>query len=238
MSARGMSCLVSLMLANFGVLPAVHASGMTDDPLLSFVRFEKLEVRSADGSDPWVWDGQGWVGHDLNKFWFKTEGEYANSDLEDAELQLLYSRAFAPFWDVQLGWRGDFEPTPRRSWAALGVQGLVPYFFDIEASAFLASGRAAARLDAEYEILLTQRLILAPEAEANWYSDDDPERGIGSGLSELELGLRLRYEFRREFAPYIGLNWFRKYGDTADLARAAGEDTKDLQFTIGLRVWF
>ena len=138
-------------------------------------------------------------------------------------MQFLYSKAIARYWDFQLGVRHDFEPSPSRSWAAIGFKGLAPYFFDIDAAAFIGeSGRTALRFEAEYELLFAQRLILTPDIEINIYGQNDPDVGIGSGLSDIEAGLRLRYEIRRELAPYIGINWSRLFGNTEDFARIAG----------------
>lgn len=212
---------------------------MEDDPLLYKVMINQLELRDASGSNPRVWDIQGWLGKDLDKLWIKTEGEYVNGNAEEAELQLLYSRAIAPFWDLQAGWRRDIRPKPNRDWLALGIQGVAPYFFEMDAALFVGeSGRTALRLDAEYELLFTQRLILTPEIEMNFYGKDDPEVNTGSGLSDLSVGLRLRYEIRREFAPYVGIHWSKKHGDTADYARAEGERVEDAQFVLGVRAWF
>ncbi len=216
-----------------------QAAGKGDDPLLYMLRLDRLELRP-DGSDtPFAWDVQGWVGKDLNKAWLKTEGEAVDGSVDSAEVQLLYSRAILPFWDIQLGWRRDIRPEPKRDWLALNLKGLSPYFFDVDAGLFLGeSGRLSARLDAEYEYLFTQRLILTPRLSFNLFSKDDPEMGIGSGLSDMEAGLRLRYEIRREFAPYIGVNWEQRFGTTADYAEAAGDDSSDLRFVIGVRAWF
>ena len=213
--------------------------GGVDDPLVYRVMIDKLEIRDADGDNPLVWDAQAWIGYDLNKFWIKTEGERVDGETEEADIELLYSRAIAPFWDLQAGWRRDIEPTPDRDWLALSLKGLAPYLFEVDASLYIGeSGRFAANLDAEYEYMFTQRLILSPEIEMNLYSDRDEERSIGSGLSNLEAGLRLRYEIRREFAPYIGVNWTRLFGGTADFAEAEGGDTSDVQWLAGIRAWF
>ncbi len=210
-----------------------------DDPLLLTVILDQVEMRDATGDDTFSWDVEGWLGKDLNKFWFKTEGERTAGNTEDAELQFLYSKAIDRYWDFQLGVRYDFEPSPSRSWAVIGVKGLAPYFFDIDAALFIGeSGRTAFRFEAEYELLLTQRLILTPDIEISLYGKNDPMTGIGSGLSDIEAGLRLRYEIRREFAPYIGINWSRLFGNTADFARTAGESTSETQLVIGLRAWF
>ena len=220
-------------------LSATAIAGGKDDPLTYKVMIDKLELRATDGPDPWVLDADAWVGYDLNKFWFKTEVEYVDGDTEEAEVQFLYSRAIAPFWDFQAGWRRDIRPEPERDFLALGFKGLAPYLFEVDAGFFFGeSGQVGARLDAEYEYMITQKWVLSPELEMNLYSEDDEEVGIGSGLSDMELGLRLRYEIRREFAPYIGINWSKSFGQTADYAEEEGEDTSDVQFVLGFRAWF
>jgi len=210
-----------------------------DDPLLLHVMIDQLEWRSADESDPYVLEAQGWIGKDLDKLWVKTDIEYEDGGTEDAEVQALYSRAIAPFWDVQAGLRHDMEPDPDRDWAVLGLQGLAPYFFEVDAALFVGnSGDTAARIFAEYEWLFTQRLVLSPEVTVNFYGQSDAQRQIGSGLSDAQAGLRLRYELRREFAPYIGVNWTRSFGDTADFDREHGDGASDVQCVVGIRAWF
>lgn len=210
-----------------------------DDPLLVMALIDQLELQNAHRDSSLAWDMQGWIGKDVNKLWIKTDGERVGGDSEDAELQFLYSKAVAPYWDFQVGVRHDFEPSPSRSWAAIGFQGLAPYFFETDATLFIGdSGRTALRLQAEYDLLLTQRLILTPEIEVNLYGQDDPAIGIGSGLSDIEAGLRLRYEIRREFAPYIGVIWQRDFGGTADFVRAVGGNASDTRFVLGMRAWF
>jgi len=151
----------------------------------------------------------------------------------------LYSQAVATYWDFQLGLRKDFKPTPDRSWVVIGFQGLAPYFFEVDTALFVGeSGRTALRFEVEYELLFTQRLILTPDIEINFYGQSDEDNGVGSGLSEVEVGLRLRYEIRREFAPYVGVNWFKQYGNTADFAKNSGENVDDAQWVLGVRAWF
>ncbi len=222
------------------LIPGVLAAAMgADDPLVYKVMIDKLELRSTDGPDPLVLEADAWVGYDLNKFWFKTEVERVDGETEEAEAQFLYSRAVAPFWDLQAGWRRDIKPEPERDYLAIGFKGLAPYLFEVDAGLFIGkSGQLGARLDAEYEYMFTQRLILSPEIEVNLYGKDDAEVGIGSGLSDMALGLRLRYEIRREFAPYIGVNWNKQFGQTADFARDEGEESSDVQFVAGIRAWF
>lgn len=230
--------IIVLLLSSSLSLSAL-AGGMNDDPLLAKVMISQFEIRGGEGEDPFVWEGQGWIGKDLNKFWFKTDGEVADGETEGAEIQALYSRAIAPYWDVQLGWRRDIRPEPNRDWLTVGLQGLAPYWFEIDTALFIGKdSRVGARLQGEYEILFTQKLILSPEVEVNFYSKDDPEVGSGSGLSDLELGLRLRYEIRREFAPYIGINWEKVYGSTADFRRLEGRDVSDFRVVAGIRAWF
>jgi len=229
---------VSLLLGSASSALADAMEGMAD-PLLTKVMIDQFEVRDADGSNPVVLEGQAWLGQDLHKLWLKLDLEHADSQTEEAELQALYSQAIAPYWDMQIGLRQDFQPTPSRSWGVFGFQGLAPYFFEVDTALFIGeSGRTALRFEAEYELLFTQRLILTPEIKANFYGQNDADVGIGSGLSDVEAGLRLRYEIRREFAPYLGVNWHKSYGNTADFIRQEGQGTDDLQWVIGLRAWF
>lgn len=231
---------MTIALATTALLlpPSVWAAG-EDDPLLYKVSVDQLEYRDTNGPNPLVWAVDGWIGKDLNKLWIKTEGERINGTTEELEVQALYSKAITPFWDLQVGWRHENLPTPDRDWAVIGFQGLAPYLFEVNTALFVGeSGRTAARLEAEYEIMLTQRWVLSPEIELNLLGKSDPERGLGSGLTNTELGLRLRYEIRREFAPYIGINWSKLYSDTANYARAESEKTEGGQFVIGIRAWF
>lgn len=222
-----------------GFSGASFAMGVDDDPLIGMFKIDQLEIRDTDAGNVTAWKADAWLGKDLHKLWFKTEGEYHDGETEEAELQLLYSKALSPYWDVQAGWRRDQRPKPTRDWLALGIMGLAPYLFETDLALFIGEeGRSAARLDAEYEYLFTQRLILTPEFEVNLYGKDDPELGIGAGISDVSLGLRLRYEIRREFAPYAGVHWTGLYGDTADYAKAADEDTSEAVWVAGIRAWF
>jgi copper resistance protein B len=218
---------------------SVVAGGMADDPFLYMLKVDKLELRDTDEGTALVWDAQAWAGKDLNKLWLKSEGEKTNGVTEEGNLEVLYSRAIAPFWDLQAGWRHDFRPTPDRDWLAVGAKGLAPYLFEVDATAYVGeSGRMAAALAVEYEYMITQKLILSPELEMNFYSRDDEAVGVGSGLSDIELGLRLRYEIVREFAPYVGVNWWQKFGNTADYADLEGTQSSDVEFVAGFRLWF
>ena len=211
----------------------------TDDPLLTMLKLDQLEFREYSADTALAWDIEGWLGYDLRKLVLKAEGERVKESTESSELQLLYSRALDPNWDLQLGIRHDFYPQPEQSWAVIGFQGLAPFLIATDASLFFGeSGQLGLRLDAEYEQLLTQRWVLSPEVEINLHSDNDAPRGIGSGLSDLEAGLRLRYEIRREFAPYIGINWEKKFGNSADFARSQGDDSDETWFVMGIQAWF
>lgn len=210
---------------------------MNDDASFGMVKFDQLEHAFAAGS-PVVWEGDAWYGGDFDKIWLRGEGEHEDGRL-DARTELFWDHAFASFWDWQLGARRDSGLADGRNWAAFGVRGIAPYWFDIEATGYVGDrGRAAFRLRTEYEILFTQRLILQPELEANAYAKNDPRREVGSGLSDAEFGLRLRYEIRREFAPYVGLVWKRRFGDAARFTRADGHDPTDAQLVAGIRFWF
>jgi copper resistance protein B len=228
----------ALVLAMFA-LPFQAEAGGKDDPFLTMITIDQLEKRDANSSKPFAWEVQGWAGYDLDKFVFKTEGERADGETEKAELQLLYSKAIDPYWDIQFGIRHDFYPKPTQDWAVIALQGVAPYYFETDASLFIGeNGQTALRLESEYEMMLTQQWVLSPEIELNIHGKNDEEREIGSGLSNIEAGLRLRYEVKREFAPYIGIHWEKKFGKTADYAREEGEDTSDVQFVIGIRAWF
>lgn len=233
-----LSAVVGVALAVMAANPAKSAEA--DDQINTFVQIEQLEYRLTDGNDSVNWDAGGWIGEDYNKLWFKTEGEKViDGNVEEAEIQLLYSRQVSPFFDFQAGLRGDAKPEPDRAFGVVGLQGLAPQFFEVDTAAFVSNrGEVSARLEAEYEVLLTQRLILQPSVELNLAVQDVRERGIGSGISDIELGLRLRYEVEREFAPYIGINWSRKIGETADFAEEEGEAVDALSFVAGVRFWF
>ncbi len=226
------------LLAMAALNPSAHAA-MADDPTLAKVMIDQLERRYTDGSDPLILEADVWIGKDLHKAWFKIDAERVEGNTEELEVQALYSRAVAPFWDVQVGLRHDFRPKPDQTWLAVGLKGLAPYWFETDVAAFLSDeGRFALRGQFEYELMLTQRLILTPEITVNLYARDDRKRDLGAGLADMQAGLRLRYEFVREFAPYVGINWNRKFGETAGLTRAAGGKADDVQFVIGIRAWF
>ena len=221
----------------YGSMPGLD---MHDNPPVAMLLLDRLElVHPRDGGNAVVIDGQAWYGTNFNKLWLKFEGDRSEGRLQDLRTEALWDHAVATYWDTQVGVRHDFGVGPGRTWAAFGIEGLAPYWFETQATFYVGqSGRTAARVEFEYEELLTQRLILQPRLEANFYGTDDPQRGIGSGLSDVEAGLRLRYEIRREFAPYVGVVWTQNFGRTADFARTKGERADDLQFVAGFRIWF
>lgn len=219
------------------VAAMANTSHSADDDIYTFVQADRLEY--VESSDSLLWDLQGWVGDDYRKLWWKTEGEYEDRSAEEGELQLLYSHAYSPFFDWQIGVRHDFEPNPSRTQLVVGLQGLAPQWFEVDAAAFISEdGDVSARIEVEYELLLTQRLILQARFESELAATDVPELGIGSGLNSTDLGLRLRYEFHRKYAPYVGVGWKKLYGRTSDLAVLGGTDDDDISFIAGLRFWF
>ena len=200
--------------------------GMDDAAAIGKVMLDQLELEGGSGGTALGWDGQAWYGADYNKVWVKTEGSPDSSDQVTSRNELLWDHALARWWDLQTGVRFDLGHGPARGWAAVGVQGLAPYWFDVQATVYLgAAGRAAARLQIEHDLLITQRLILQPEIEANLYAKSDAAREVGSGLSDMQLGLRVRYEIRRELAPYLGVAWRR-------------QETHSLLWVAGFHVWF
>lgn len=220
----------------YGPMLGMH---MLDDASQGMLLIDQLEVFHGRDANGQVWEAEGWYGNDENKLWIRTEGERSRGKLDDGDLEAFWNHAIATYWSTQLGARQDIGAGPKRTWAAFGVQGLAPYWFELEATGYVGTnGRTAARLRAEYELLFTQRLILQPEAEVNLYGKDDPQRRIGSGVSDVQFGLRLRYEFHRQFAPYIGVNWVRRIGTTADYARQDHQPVLDRQIVAGVRIWF
>jgi copper resistance protein B len=201
---------------------------------------ERLEAGFDNENENYAWHAQGWYGGDIHRLWWKSEGEGAfENDLEDAELQLLYSRAVTPYFDLQAGVRQNYLEGEDRTDLVLGVQGLAPYWFEVGAAAFVSTeGDVTARAEAEYDLRLTQRLILQPSAELNFAAQDIPDLDIGAGFTDAEIGLRLRYEISRRFAPYVGVEWSSALGETRDIREALGEDTQSTRAVIGLRALF
>lgn len=219
--------------------PALHAHAMEHAPAINnYVLIDRLEGWQRDGHDGQAWEAQGWIGSDLNRFWLRTEGEREAGRTADAQLELLYGRSVSPWWDVVAGVRHDFKPGDARDWAAFGVQGMAPYKFEVAATAYATDGQFAATVEAEYDVLLTNRLILQPRIEARLSAQEDREYLEGKGLNSVEASLRLRYEITRRFAPYIGVSHGRLFGDTAELHEQAGETTRETHFVAGVRFWF
>ena len=198
------------------------------------------EYRVQKGADGYRWNGEGWFGDDINRLVVKTEGEGTVSrGVESGEVQALYSRAIGPWFDLQAGVRHDFKPGPGRTYATIGFEGIAPYWFEVEGALFLSDkGDLFGRLEGYYDQRITQKLILQPRVELNFAAQNTPANDIGSGLSNAELGLRLRYEIKREFAPYVGISWESKVGNTARFARIAGDRVQPTSLVIGIRAWF
>ena len=206
----------------------------------SKILIDQLEARIRNGRDGYFLNAEAWYGGDISKLWLKTEleGEFGRSP-EQAEVQALYSRAIDPWWNLQAGVRYDFRPDPRRAYLVLGIEGLAPYWVEVDAAAFVSNkGDVSARFEAEVDQRLTQKLILQPRVEFDLAAQDVPEIAIGSGLSSAEAGLRLRYEIVPEFAPYVGIAYERAFGDTADFRRAADDKAGGWNLLVGVRAWF
>lgn len=211
---------------------------MNDDGIQHRIWIENLE--GVYGTKNGVaWDAQGWLGGDFDKLWIKSEGATLGGKTRDSKVEALWAHAILPFWDTQLGVRHDFSGGPSREWAAFGVQGIAPYWFDVELTGYVGEeGRTAVRLKTEYDLYLTRRLILKPEIELNAYGKPDRARAIGAGLSDGQFELRLRYEFTRRFAPYVGYVYERKFAGSATLARQAGDPAVDHRTVAGVEFFF
>ena len=218
--------------------PAEWAGSMLDPQVFTFVQAERLEGRTSGGEKGYLLDLQGWVGTDTSKFWGKAEG-VIGEQVEGVEVQALYSRMISPFFDLQLGVRQDIASDVSRTHVVIGVQGLAPYWFEVEAAAFIShTGDVTARLETEYELLFTQRLVLQPRIALDFAFQEVEALGLGAGLSSAEADLRLRYEIRREFAPYIGVSWWKVVGGTVDGPRSAGQRPSEMSLLAGVRMWY
>lgn len=218
--------------------PGLQGHAVHDRAINYMFLFDQLEWQgnAAGGLNL---DSLNWIGGDRNRLWIRSEVESERRRVENAFVDVLYGRAIARWWDAVAGVRQDFGLGPGRTWVGGGIQGIAPYWFEVEATGYIGEGgRTLARFEIEYEMLLTNRLILQPLVEIDLYGKSDPERGLGAGLSNIETGLRMRYEFRREFGPYIGITWNRKTFGTADFARADGEKVGAARLAVGLRTWF
>lgn len=212
---------------------------MDDDATLGMFALDRLERgRSTAGDDATRWEAEAWIGHPIDRLWLKTEGERDDAGTQDVRIEALWSHAWTSFWDTQLGIRHDAGRGPDRQWLALGVEGLAPYWFETQATFYVgAQGRTALRLETSYDMRFTQRLILAPQLELNVYGKDDPRRGVSSGLSSVEAGLRLRYEFSRKLAPYVGVDWTRRFGRFDDVPGTPPMHARETMWVAGVRVW-
>ena len=218
--------------------PDVEGHSVHDNAVNYLILFDQLEWQTGSDGRGASWDARGWVGTDRDRFWFRTEGQGEDGRLDQGQAHLLYGRAIARWWEVVAGVRQDVRPGSPQTWAAIGLQGLAPYRFEVEATAYVGgSGRTQLRLETEYELLLTNRLVLQPLVEVEIVGKSDPERGIGAGLSSADLGFRLRYEIRREIAPYVGVVWNRKLFGTADYVRGAGDAVGGVRLALGARLW-
>lgn len=224
-----------LDLSNAGSHPVM------DNRIFGHVLFDQLEGRTNGPDNAFRWDGEGWIGTDMNRFWFKSEGFLEHGRATDGDMEALYDRPlpFLRYFDWQAGIRYDLDSDPGRAWGALGIEGLAPYFFEFAPTFYFSdNGRVAGKITGSYDLLITQRLIAQPQFELNFYGQSDPRRGIGSGLSELDAGLRLRYEITRKFAPYIGFAYTQTFGQTATFTRDDGGIVHDPRFIYGVRAWY
>jgi len=213
--------------------------GMDDRARFGKVMLDHLEWQEADDGSGYAWDASAWYGGDVHKVWIESEGESSDGETHEARLEAGWERIVSAWWSVRAGLRHDAGEGPSRNWLGAGFVGLAPGFIETAASVYLGEdGRTALRLKLERDFLFTQRVVLQPELELDAYGKDDPEKLIGAGLSELSFGLRLRYELRREFAPYVGIQWNWRFGDSADFVEAAGGDADELAWLAGIRAWF
>jgi copper resistance protein B len=221
-------------------IPAMEPPVM-DNQIFSHILLDQFEGRTNGPDNELRWDGEAWIGTDMNRLRLKSEGISNNSTVSDGDHEALYEHPIphTRYFNAQVGVRADLDSDPSRTWAAIGIEGLAPYYFEFAPTLYIRDGgHIAGRLTGSYDLLLTQRWIVQPQAELNFYSKDDPSRRLGSGLSELDTGVRLRYEISRKFAPYVGFAYNGKYGSTASYSRRAGESTSDPRFIFGLRLWY
>jgi copper resistance protein B len=229
-----------------GVVGKDWPQPIEDSQRFGFLLIDQLEYRIKNNADNTArWDAQGWYGGDYNRLWIKTEGEWRTGGERggEAEVQGLYSRLIAPFWDFQIGLRYDqlsgagFDRG--RGFAVIGLQGLSPYRFEVEPALFISQdGDVSARLTTTYDLLLSQKLILQPRLDFDAALQSAPDFGVGAGVNSVGLGLRLRYEITREIAPYVGVQWLRRFGETADISQRDGGEVEDLALVFGVRFWF
>jgi copper resistance protein B len=229
--------------------PAVPSSTSSDDPapfgppVMDQHVFYHLMLNQFEGrlgqTSSFRWSGEAWAGTDTNRVWLRSEGNLSNGLVDDGQQELFYARPISTYFNVLAGARYDLDSLPGRGWGALGIEGLAPLFFRVAATGYVSGdGHFAAKLEGSYDLLITQKLILQPQIEMNFYTKDDPTRHVGAGLAEIDAGLRLRYEITRKFAPYLGVTYTGKIGQTAYIAGAEGAATEEIRFAIGIRAWF
>jgi copper resistance protein B len=211
-----------------------------DDMVFKHVLFDQFEGRLIGSDNELRWDAEGWIGTDMNRLWLKSEGFAGSGTVSDGDDELLYDRPIphTRYFDAQAGVRADVDSNPSRVWAAVGVEGLAPYFFNFEPTFYMSDGgHMAGRINGSWDLFLTQRWVVQPQAELNFYSKDDPARQTGSGFSDIDAGIRLRYEVNRKINPYIGWAHDGKFGNSALYSHQSGEATRNSSFVFGLRVW-
>ena len=240
--SRGLVLIVAMLSA-----PAVafaqdtdHGGHTVHDRAINFqVLFDQFEWQFVHGESGSRWDSRSWIGGDRNRIWIRTEGDAVDGVLDTAEAHVLFGRAVTRWWDLVAGVRFDARPSPSHTWLAVGIQGTAPQFIDVQATAYVGqAGHLAARLEFEHDLHITQRTVFQPLIELSLSGRNDPDRGIGAGLSTGEVGFRVRYEIKRELAPYAGVVWHRKLFGTGDAARARGGDAGGWHLVSGLRFWF
>jgi copper resistance protein B len=209
--------------------------------VIAHILFNELEGPTSGSDNEFRWDGEGWIGTDMNRLWIKSEGVFEDGSMSDGDQELLYDRPIPRlrYFDAQVGIREDLDSGPSRTWGAVGIEGLAPNFFQLEPTFYFRDGgHVAGRIASSYDLKITQRLIAQPQLEMNFYSSPDPARGLGTGLTDLDTGLRLRYEFSRKLAPYVGFAYTNQFGSTAAYSRQAGGSVSNPRFIFGLRVWY
>lgn len=230
-----MKQIKTILLATFASLSltqTMYAAG-GDDPLRTMLVMDRFELLNNDENTR-VWEGSFYIGYDIDKLYVYSDGEATSDGLESSQNELVYSRAISPFWDAQVGLVYDKNANASKTWGEVAIAGLAPYYFETRAALLVNGvGNVGLRLDTEYEMLFTQKLILSTSVEADFYSKDDPTMQLGSGLSSMGAGLRLRYEFVREFAPYIGVTWDKTFGNTHDY-----NPINETSLMVGVRFWF
>jgi copper resistance protein B len=245
---QALACLLALGLAHGAAAQMSDRGAPTDaapfgppvmdDHVFYHLMLNQLEGRFGDGSS-FRWSGEAWLGTDANRLWLRSEGTLANGQVDDGQHELLYARPISTYFNAMVGGRYDGDSAAGRGWGAIGIEGLAPLFFRVAATGYVSGdGHLAAKLEGSYDVLLTQKLILQPQVEMNFYTKDDPGRDVGSGLADIDAGLRLRYEITRKLAPYVGVTYAGKFGGTADFARASGRATDEIRVAFGLRTWF